>query len=60
MRYLVAPEWLIYQLDNPGVVIVDCRFQLANPNWGQEVYCASHIKGAYYLDLNRDLSSHGI
>ena len=56
-EYLVDREWLMHQLDNPQVVIVDCRFQLANPNWGEESYRACHIKGAYYLDLNRDLSS---
>ena len=56
-EYLVDREWLMHQLDNPQVVIVDCRFQLANPNWGEEQYRACHIKGAYYLDLNRDLSS---
>lgn len=33
-------EWLMHQLDNPQVVIVDCRFQLANPNWGEESYRA--------------------
>ncbi|MGB5632075.1 MAG: sulfurtransferase [Waterburya sp.] len=56
-EYLVDSQWLSQQLDKPQVVIVDCRFQLANPNWGKESYCASHIKGAYYLDLNHDLSS---
>lgn len=55
--YLVDSEWLSQQLDNPQVVIVDCRFQLADPNWGQECYRQSHIQGAYYLDLNHDLSS---
>ena len=56
-EHLVDREWLIQQLDNPQVVIVDCRFQLANPNWGEEEYRACQIRGAYYLDLERDLSS---
>jgi thiosulfate/3-mercaptopyruvate sulfurtransferase len=56
-KYLVDCEWLVQQLDNPQVVIVDCRFQLANPNWGEECYRHSHIQGAYYLHLDRDLSS---
>ncbi|MEM7758796.1 MAG: sulfurtransferase [Cyanobacteria bacterium P01_A01_bin.40] len=55
-EYLVDSEWLRQQLDNPQVIIVDCRFQLANPHWGQDSYRQSHIKGAYYLDLNQDLS----
>jgi thiosulfate/3-mercaptopyruvate sulfurtransferase len=56
-EYSVDGEWLIEQLDNPQVVIVDCRFQLANPDWGAQKYSESHIKAAHYLDLNRDLSS---
>ncbi len=56
-EYLVDSEWLIQQLDNPLVVIVDCRFQLADSNWGEEQYNQNHIKGSYYLNLDRDLSS---
>ena len=62
-EHFVDREWLIQQLDNPQVVVVDCRFKLADPNWGEKSYRTSHIKGAYYLDLDRDLSgevlSHG-
>ena len=56
-EYLVDRSLLVRQLDNPQVVIVDCRFNLANPNWGEEQYNQSHIKGAYYLSLDRDLSN---
>lgn len=56
-EYLVDSQWLMQQLDNPLVVIVDCRFQLADPNWGEESYYHGHIKGAYYLNLDRDLAS---
>lgn len=56
-EYLVDSEWLVQQLDNPQVVIVDCRFQLSDSNWGEVQYRHSHIQGAYYLSLDRDLSS---
>ncbi|VEP16222.1 Sulfurtransferase [Hyella patelloides LEGE 07179] len=56
-EYLVDSEWLSHQQDNPQIVIIDCRFQLANPNWGEEQYHKNHIPGAYYLSLDRDLSS---
>ena len=56
-EYLVDSEWLVQQLDNPQIVIVDCRFQLADANWGEKQYMQSHIKGAYYLSLDEDLSS---
>lgn len=50
-------QWLAENLNHPQVVIIDCRFQLASPTWGYDQYCLAHIPGAYYLDLDRDLSS---
>lgn len=38
-------------------VIIDCRFDLMNPSAGRQLYMESHIPGAYYFDLNQDLSS---
>jgi thiosulfate/3-mercaptopyruvate sulfurtransferase len=54
---IVSHEWLLEHLEDPQVVIVDCRFSLADPQLGKQQYQTSHIKGAYYLDLNQDLSS---
>ncbi|PSF37529.1 sulfurtransferase [Aphanothece hegewaldii CCALA 016] len=54
---IVSSQWLAQQLDNPSVIIIDCRFQLADPNWGYQQYLTNHIQGAYFLDLNRDLSA---
>ncbi len=56
-QQVVNCQWLAEQLDNPEVVVVDCRFQLANSQWGYDRYCLSHIPGAAYLDLNRHLSN---
>ncbi|WGV26275.1 sulfurtransferase [Halotia branconii] len=55
--FVVSPAWLFEHLNDPQVVIVDCRFSLANPQLGQQQYQTSHIKNSYYLDLNQDLSS---
>ena len=54
---LITAQWLLDQLDNPQVVIVDCRFQLATPAWGYQQYRQGHIPGAHYLDLDQDLSA---
>lgn len=54
---IVSPSELIQLLHDPSVVIVDCRFRLADPEWGKEQYQKSHIEGAYFLDLNQDLSA---
>ncbi|MEH2261257.1 sulfurtransferase [Nostoc sp.] len=56
-QFVVSPAWLFEHLEDPQVVIVDCRFSLADPQLGQQQYQTSHIKGSYYLDLNQDLSS---
>jgi len=37
-------------------VIVDCRFDLAAPDWGYAEYQQLHIPGAVYADLDKDLS----
>jgi thiosulfate/3-mercaptopyruvate sulfurtransferase len=37
-------------------VVVDCRFDLQNDQWGREQYLASHIPGAVYASLNHDLA----
>lgn len=39
-----------------SVVIVDCRFDLADPAAGARAYEAAHIPGAVYAHLDRDLS----
>lgn len=51
--YLVEPEVLGEAGER---VIIDCRFSLADPGQGRQLYREGHIPGAVYLDLNRDLS----
>jgi thiosulfate/3-mercaptopyruvate sulfurtransferase len=44
-------------LSDPKVVVLDCRFDLQNPEGGLRAYLAGHIPGARYADLNKDLSA---
>lgn len=39
------------------LVVVDCRFSLADPQAGRRAYSDGHLPGAVYADLNRDLSA---
>ena len=39
------------------LAVVDCRFDLMNPNAARQSYREAHIPGARYADLNRDLSA---
>ncbi|WP_439875569.1 sulfurtransferase [Bacillus mycoides] len=54
---IVTVEWLRGHIEDENVRIIDCRFDLANPNWGRGKYEEEHILHALYFDLNLDLSS---
>ncbi|MGH8139174.1 MAG: sulfurtransferase [Steroidobacteraceae bacterium] len=53
---LIGPAELAAQYANPGWAILDCRFDLARPQWGAEAYAAGHIPHALYAHLDHDLS----
>lgn len=57
MNNIVSIAWVKEQIGAPDVVIADCRFVLGKPEAGREAYEASHIPGAVYLDLEKDLSA---
>ena len=44
-------------LDDQNWVIVDCRFDLQDPDQGYKDYLTGHIPGAVYAHLDRDLAS---
>ena len=44
-------------LDNPEWAIMDCRFDLQEPDLGYQEYLEGHIPGSLYIHLDRDLSS---
>lgn len=58
---VITASWLKAKLEQSlepqDIVIIDCRFSLAEPDLGRKQYQANHLPGAYYLDLNQDLSS---
>ncbi|MEH7382068.1 sulfurtransferase [Bacillus sp. JJ1533] len=56
MDFVVNKVWLFEHLQNKDVKIVDCRFELGNPTKGQQLYQDSHIPGAFYFDLEQQLS----
>lgn len=54
---LVSAEELAEHLDDPAWRIIDCRFDLTQPEAGETAYQEGHIPGAVYAHLDRDLSS---
>jgi len=53
---LISPQALEQRRTQPGLVILDCRFALEDPDYGQRSYAEGHIAGASFADLERDLS----
>jgi len=54
---LLSPQQLAERLQQPGLVLLDCRFALDDPAYGLRSYNAGHIAGAQFADLERDLSA---
>lgn len=55
-RTLVSVDDLARTGLPPDWVLIDCRFDLADSAWGEAAYRESHIPGAFYAHLERDLS----
>src|SRR5665811_800681 len=56
-KTLIGVDSLRELKGRPRVAVIDCRFDLMNPEAGRRAYLAAHIPGARYADLNRDLSA---
>ena len=54
---IVSVEWLSNNLNNPDLIIVDCRFTLGQPTEGTKAYQLNHIPYAVRADLELDLSA---
>ncbi|MDP3084980.1 MAG: sulfurtransferase [Rubrivivax sp.] len=54
---LISADELRQQLDSgAGVRLLDCGFDLADPQAGERAHAAGHLPGALYAHLDRDLS----
>ena len=60
---LVSPSWLVERLEEPGLRVVDLRFEIRpgpsgrlEPTAGRDDYDAGHIPGAVFVDMNEDLA----
>lgn len=54
---LIETEQLAGLLGTPGLVVLDCRFNLKQPEAGREAWQESHIPGAHYVHLDDDMAS---
>lgn len=56
LHTLISARDLAAMLSDPDLLIVDCRFDLADKARGARDYAAGHIAGAVFADLESDLS----
>ncbi|GAB7055097.1 MULTISPECIES: sulfurtransferase [unclassified Paenibacillus] len=59
MSYIVDSHWVKDQIERLGenLVLADCRFVLGQSESGRNAYAESHLPGAIYVDLEKDLSA---
>jgi thiosulfate/3-mercaptopyruvate sulfurtransferase len=53
---LISTDALARQLADPALVLVDCRHNLSDVDAGERAYGASHLPGARFMHMDRDLS----
>ena len=56
LQTLVSTQVLAGHLDDPDWIVLDCRHELFKPDAGSADYATSHIPGAHFMHLDRDLS----
>ncbi|WP_332846706.1 sulfurtransferase [Pseudomonas lactucae] len=56
LAQLINPQSMAERRETGGLVILDCRFALEDPDYGRCSYAEGHIDGAQYADLERHLS----
>jgi thiosulfate/3-mercaptopyruvate sulfurtransferase len=53
---LLQPADLLAKMDDPDWLVVDCRFELSDPDAGEAAWLQGHVPGAVYAHMNRDLA----
>lgn len=52
----ISPIWLKRNLNNPKILIADCRWSLTDRDYGLQSYMSSHIPDAFFLSVDSDLA----
>ena len=53
---LIEPLELAKHVGEPQWAVIDCRFELSRPKWGEQAFAAGHVPHALYAHLEHDLS----
>ncbi|AKA48977.1 hypothetical protein IX51_07580 [uncultured archaeon] len=55
-RTIVETGWLAKHLREDDIVVADCRYNLMDSSEGRKKYLSGHIPGAYFVDMETDLT----
>lgn len=55
MSNFVTAKWLYKHIKDKDLVIVDCRADLFDKDYGKRLYAIGHIEGAQFIDVKKDL-----
>lgn len=55
-KTVVSTEWLSSRIEDPDIILADCRYNLIDHSEGRRKYLESHIPGAYFIDMEADLT----
>ena len=54
MNNLVSTNWLLINLNNPNIIILDCSWYLPSDNIkGKTEYLIEHLPGSLYFDIEK-------
>lgn len=56
MSNFVTSKWLYEHIKDKDLVIVDCRADLFDKEYGKRLYNEGHIEGTQFLDVKKDLA----
>lgn len=56
LKNIVKATWLKENFHNENLIIIDCRFSLQDPSYGEKAYKEAHIPKAVMVNLDKDLA----
>jgi len=56
LKNVVTVDFLLENFKNQTLVILDCRFNLMDPEYGLKAYKKSHIENAKFISLEQDMA----
>jgi thiosulfate/3-mercaptopyruvate sulfurtransferase len=58
LKNIVNTNWLKEHISDENLIIIDCRFSLQDPHYGEKAYKEAHIPKAISVNLDKDLAGN--